>query len=243
MVRFALGDRACYPLQMGKTGVLLSLLLMAGCHGAHQIPDARLSGFLGDYSQLRPGREGEALLVYVNTRVDLSKYNAVLLDPVTIWFVPGGDPDPTPGEEMQSLVNYLDSAMRGALRRNFRLVDRPGPGVMRIRVALTEAEGAPVVADIVSSLPPFRLVSSTTKLATGAHAFVGRASIEGEVTDALTGTRLLAAVDRRSGEKSLATAGEWNDVKAAMDYWAVRLDQRLVQERKLGYFSREPWER
>jgi hypothetical protein len=228
---------------MRKVGVLLFLLLMIGCQGAHQLPGVRPTGFLGDYSQLRPGREDEALLVYVNTRVDLSKYNAVLLDPVTIWFVPGGDPDPAPGEEMQSLANYLDSAMRGALRRDFRLVDRPGPGVMRIRVALTEAEGAPVVANVVSSVPPFRLVSSTTKLTTGASAFVGRASIEGEVTDSLTGARLLAAVDRRSGEKSLATAGKWDDVKAAMDYWAVRLDQRLVQERKLGYFSRDPWER
>jgi hypothetical protein len=52
---------------------------MAGCHGVHQLPGARPSGFPGDYSQLRPGRENEAPLVCVNTRVDLSKYNAVLL--------------------------------------------------------------------------------------------------------------------------------------------------------------------
>lgn len=73
--------------------------------------------------------------------------------------------------------------------------------------------------------------------------YLARMRKGGVLLYSLTGARLLAAVDRRSGEKSLATAGKWDDVKAAMDYWAVRLDQRLVQERKLGYFSRDPWER
>lgn len=228
---------------MRNLGTLFVLALAgSGCFSAHQFSGAPPSGFLGDYSQLRPGREGEALLVYVNTRADLSRYDAVLLDPVTIWYVAGGDDSP-PASEMQPLADHLDAAVRNALRRQLRFVDRPAPGVMRIRLALTEAEGAPVVANVVSSVPPFRLISTASKLTTGAHAFVGRASIEGEVTDSLSGERLLAAVDRRSGDKSLATAGRWDDVKAAMDHWAARLNERILQERKLGYFSREPWER
>jgi hypothetical protein len=37
------------------------------------------SGFLGDYSQLQPGQEGQTALVYINPNAQWSKYNKVIL--------------------------------------------------------------------------------------------------------------------------------------------------------------------
>ncbi|MGH6948275.1 MAG: hypothetical protein ACREDZ_13170, partial [Kiloniellales bacterium] len=41
--------------------------LLAGCAASQQARDVKESGFLGDdYALLRPGKEGEALLIYRN---------------------------------------------------------------------------------------------------------------------------------------------------------------------------------
>ena len=51
--------------------------------------------------------------------------------------------------------------------------------------------------------------------------------------DGQTNERLIAAVDRRCGTKALRTKfdGSWGDVKLAFEYWANRLDTRLVELR------------
>ena len=61
-------------------------MLLAGCAASQQARDVQQSGFLGrDYERLRPGEEGEALLVYRNPEVDWTSYHKIKLDPVTIW--------------------------------------------------------------------------------------------------------------------------------------------------------------
>ncbi len=58
----------------------------------------------------------------------------------------------------------------------------------------------------------------------------GSAAIEGEITDSLTGRRLLAAVDKRLGNKTLrGTLGKWANVEKAFDFWAERLRTRLAE--------------
>ncbi len=49
-------------------GVVVSLAILVGCESepTKQIRPVTTSGFLGDYSMLREGGEGEAALVYVN---------------------------------------------------------------------------------------------------------------------------------------------------------------------------------
>ena len=79
---------------------------------------------------------------------------------------------------------------------DFELVEHPQPGTLRIRTAITEAKKSKVVLDVVSTvLPPTLLLSELGKLATGTHAFVGRAAVEGEVLDAISNERLIAVVD------------------------------------------------
>ena len=50
----------------------------------------------------------------------------------------------------------------------------------------------------------------------------------------MTGERLAAGVDRRSGGLSVKNADvwKWGDVEHAMDFWAQRLAQRLTELHK-----------
>ena len=43
------------------------------------------SGFLQNYSQLKPGRGDQAQLVFIDPNADFSPYEKVLIDPVVVW--------------------------------------------------------------------------------------------------------------------------------------------------------------
>jgi hypothetical protein len=60
-------------------------LLLAGCASTYQTRGpAKPSPFLGDTSQLRAGKSGEAKLVYLNPKADFRKYTKIQLDPIVL---------------------------------------------------------------------------------------------------------------------------------------------------------------
>jgi Protein of unknown function (DUF3313) len=187
------------------------------------------SGFLGDYSQLKPGPEGQALLVYYNPNANWGQYNAVIIDPVTIGFAPERQ---ISEQDQAMLANYYRQQITQNLSKTFAIVNEPGPNVMRLRVALTDATTAtPVLRTVSVVIPQARILNGVKDLASGTYAFVGSARSEGEVLDSVTGVRLAAAVDQRSGGLSIKNADvwQWGDAENAMDFWAQRMAERLTQ--------------
>jgi Protein of unknown function (DUF3313) len=187
------------------------------------------SGFLSDYSQLKPGAEGQALLVYFNPNANWAQYTAVIIDPVTIGFAPERQ---ISQQDQITLANYYRQQLEQNLSKTFAIVNQPGPNVMRLRVALTDATTAtPVLRTISVVVPQARILNSVKDLASGSYAFVGSARSEGEVLDSVTGVRLAAAIDQRSGGLSIKNADvwQWGDAENAMDYWAQRTAQRLTE--------------
>lgn len=211
----------------------LLIAALAGCAVTEQSKPETVqhTGFLQDYSQLKPGTKDQMLLVYFNPNVDWARYNRVMLEPVQVW----DSPDSKISEQdQQTLSTYYYNKLKDNLSKDFTLVDQPGPGVMRIRIALTNPTTAtPVLRTVSVVVPQARILGAAKNLATGSYAFVGSAQSEGEIDDSVSGERLAAAVDRRSGGLSVKNAGvwEWGDAENAMDFWAQRLDQRLVELR------------
>jgi Protein of unknown function (DUF3313) len=71
---------------------LVTTTLIAGCATSQQAREVQESGFLGqNYELLRPGEEGEALLVYRNPAARWSSYDKIKLDPVAIWAGEGSE--------------------------------------------------------------------------------------------------------------------------------------------------------
>ncbi len=215
-----------------------ALALLGGCAPTQQATHVKPSGFLGDYSKLREGGKGNPLLFYWNPQTDFRLYDKVLIVPVTIWRGEDSSLDDVPPQELQHLATLLEAKIIEAVKaEGLRVVHEPGPGVMRIRAALTEARQANVVMDTISTVVPVgQLFSGVKKLATGTNTFVGKAGIEGEITDSETGEVLAAMVDRRAGAKTLqGTRNSWFHVEQAFQYWSDRFRQRLCEERSGQY--------
>jgi hypothetical protein len=208
---------------------VMMMMALAACSVTEQAkPDTvQQTGFLKNASQLRPGTKDQALLVYIDPDARWSQYTKVMIEPVTFW---GDASSNVSVQDQQQLCSYYYNKLNEDLSQKFQIVDRAGPGVMILRVALTDPTAAtPVLRSVSVVIPQARLLNSVANLATGSYAFVGSAQSEGEVVDSQTGGRLAAAIDKRSGGLSIKNANvwQWGDAENAMDYWAQRTADRL----------------
>ena len=213
--------------------ILSGVLLLVACSKTYQtgtgMGEVEKSGFLGDYSMLRPGKDGQATLVYRKYENDHDKwrsYEQILLEPVQIW---KGEHTELIQDDAEYLAKIAWSRLDEELRKDYKMAGGPGVGVLRIQAAITEAGASFPVLDLVTTLyPGTRLISEGKRWASGTESFVGTVSVEVKVTDSQSGELLGAAVDRRGGGKYVSKGFQkWTDVEEAFTYWAKQLRWRL----------------
>jgi hypothetical protein len=233
-------------LLTGLSAAMIAALLLSGCaqtvapspniiqraSGETPAPPPP-SGFLGnDYSLLTPptaGSDQQAMLRYVNPSANWASYNKIMIAPVTFW---AADDSKVSAADQQALCNYMYTVMVTDLGKTFTIVDQPGPGVLKVSGALTDASSAvPVLRSISVVVPQARALSVIKMAATGTYAFVGSAEGALKVNDSVTGQLLAAAVDKRVGGASIKNVAvwQWGDAENAMNFWGNEIDQRLVQ--------------
>ena len=210
---------------------VFTVLIIAGCASTYQARSVETSGFLDDYTMLKEGTWSQPLLIYINPDANklCKKYTKVLLEPVSIWVKDESSLEDVSEEDRQMLTDYLFDSLKEALDKDYEIVNRAGPGVFRVRAALTEAEGSWVVLDTITSIVPMALGVSTLKqLAFGTASFVADASIELELEDSMSQMTLAAMVDRRAGGKGWSRKfNKWGKVEIAFDFWAEKVQKGL----------------
>jgi hypothetical protein len=191
--------------------------------------DAEHTGFLGDYTELQKREGYDAQEVYVNPSTPWSGYDAVYIDSVTLWVKPEMK---LSEEDQQMLTDMLYKSLREKLGEKFTVAEHSGPGVVKLRFALTEAKGANVPMNAITTVvPQLRVVSTAVGLSADAAKLVGAASVEGEAQDSITNERLAAMVDSRAGTKGVTRAfSKWADVEAICDYWGGRVTEFFVKQ-------------
>jgi hypothetical protein len=192
----------------------------AGCGSRH----AKKTGFLSDYSRLEA--VSDSSLRYLD-KPTLAHYSSFIVDRVKVHFHAGAKAIEKKSEgklteqDMADITNYLHSAMVKAVEgAGCQVAYRPGPGVARIRTAITDMEETNVV---LAAVPQARVLTG---------AGVGGASMEFEVVDSQTGGQIAAGIETRSGSRIPFTGlSEWGGAKAAIDNWANRVKERLEETR------------
>lgn len=236
-----------YVTLLARVGVSVLVLGAMGCSTTEQEqpniiakaqgqqnPVPAFSGFLGDYSLLQPGGEGQALYRYVAPGVDWSQYKSVMIDPVTFWAAQDSSVSP---EEQEQLTTYFYNKLRESMVKYFAVVDQPAPGVMRLQVAITDVTAAtPVLRTASVVIPQMRVVSRLKQFATGSFSFVGSARAEMKLTDSVSGAILAEGLDQQMGGNALKTAAtwQWQDAERAFDHWCDVIATRLNELHTTG---------
>jgi hypothetical protein len=191
-----------------------------------------VKGFLPKPELLTPGAKGQTALVYRDPAVDFKKYNAVMLDPVTIWAGPTSELQKVPKDQRLDLVNTFHSDMYNALIARCKVVSKPAAGTLRLKFAIADEQSPDATANTVATYAPY--VGAVYGVASrafnqGAGYFAGTATIEGYATDGKTGALIWQGVDKRGGTTAVVenTLDTWLDVHRAFQDWADALVAKL----------------
>src|SRR5688572_15646854 len=123
---------------IARTGIALLAAMLTACASTSDVDQAGQSGFLSDYSLLDTTKntQGKVVRAWASPKFTPANYNAILLEPLVFH------PEPRPNEhvsaeELQRILDYSNDVYRRALGERFQLVDRAGPGVVRLRTAFS----------------------------------------------------------------------------------------------------------
>lgn len=225
-------DLRYFKSTVRMTTPVLGALLLTACSVTQKAPleqSAVRCGLLAnECHRLQAGGKDQANFRYFNPAAQWTRYDKVLIEPVTFW---GGDSTSVPAADQQALTDYFSQQLRAQLGKQLQLAERPGPGVIKVTVAMTDAEAAtPVLRSVSMLVPQAHMLSNLKYLATGTFPFVGGAQGEVRLTDSVSGQLLAAAVDKRIGGGSVANSfqWQWGDAEHAIDTWCEMLTERLV---------------
>ena len=174
------------------------------------------SGFLGDYSGFRASSEHKGAMVYKHPTLTLADYDKFMIDPILVHFAANAKGTAIDPAKVKQLTDYMAERLRESLSKRYRVVSAAGPGVLRLRVALT---------DIEKTTPALNIHPGMKLSGVG----VGGASMEAEAIDSESGERVLAVVDSGKGSFMAIKAGleSFGHAKEVIGKWAERLVKRV----------------
>ena len=219
-------------------------LLLAGCAStngkANEGEGQKHTGFLSDYSQLKPEAEDSKALKYVNPQADMKKYNKILLEKIIVWLKDDADYKGIDPDAMKAMTDYFREAIVRELGSDYPLVTEPGPDVLRLRIAVTDLVPTKTAVTVLVLVTPYATVAdlasgAASKGGAGSAPYLGRAGIEVEGIDSVTLQQVFAYVEERYGKKYDAenpgsyfkAYTEWGYVQQAFDFWAKKFRTRL----------------
>jgi hypothetical protein len=215
-----------YSLAMVMAGALA-----LGVPGAALAAGSAESGFLSDYSRLKPDPDHPGSKLWVNPKSDVGSYDAILIDPVAVHLSSGliengARPD---AELLNEVLEYLHASLKREFSKHAKLAASPGDGVVRYKAAITgiNAEGG-TGENPVNYLPAvFVLRTATGQNTTKAHVYM-----EAAYTDSVTGATVAELIQAATGDKVENNAKiSLDDLKGALDKWAVKAADAFVKAR------------
>jgi len=185
------------------------------------------SGFLPDYSRLtvEDAPAGGKRMVYVSPDFTPARYHALILEPVVFF------PEPKPtelvsAETLAQIRGYMDTALRAQLSPKVALVDQPGPGVARWRLAFTAVGSETDEMEPYQFIPIALVITGAMALAEGGLPQEPRVGLEVQITDSQSSAPLLLLVRGGTGEKLKTEKVEGrrpvdlDSLKELFDEWA-----------------------
>jgi hypothetical protein len=209
------------------------------------------SGFLSDYARLKPVAWAEGIQCWRDPNLDAQKYDKVLISRITVKLKPGQEEgiDPT---DLKALTDYFYQSLVKALKPQMQVVDKPGPGVLVMRIALTNLVPTEVARSVAGTVVPYGFVAEAgSGVATGRPAgstpYLGETGMEMQFRDGASNKVLAECRDTEIGRKYAAdldagAAGaaqtwasgylnsfqSWSYARNAFDKWSALTAQRLA---------------
>ncbi|WP_139558882.1 DUF3313 domain-containing protein [Methylotetracoccus oryzae] len=213
------------------------------------------SGFLSDYSRLKPSAAVEGIECWRDMAVDLKAFDNVMVSSIVVSLAAskptGGNQtiDPT---DLKALTDYFHHSLVTALAPQMPVVDVAGPKVLVMKIALTDLVPTGVMLSMAGTLTPYGFVAEAgsgvaTGRPVGSTPYLGEAGMEIQFRDGASGAVIGECRDTEIGRKFatdvnsgavgsaqtwasgyLNSFQQWTYAKNAFDKWSSLLAKRLA---------------
>ncbi|MDM0011676.1 DUF3313 domain-containing protein [Variovorax sp. J22P168] len=210
-------------------------------------------GFLSDPGKLRAQPANGGFLCWRQAGVDWRVYDKVMIERIKVYVTPASDQSPIDPSDLKALIDYFHSALVKNLSPTVKIVDAPGPGVLRVRLALTSLVPTNQLASLAGTAVPYGFVAemgsgAATGRPPGSTPYLGKTGLEAQFRDGATGNVLAECADTQIGLKYAAdlkgdatTAAEawmngyvssftaWSYAQDAFNKWSAAFARRLAE--------------
>lgn len=236
------------------TSALSAALLLGGCATTATTGTAGRPAYADILSQpgrLKPTADGSGALVWIDPNVDLTKYNKFLVERIQVRLADDAAYKTIDPTDLKAMADYFHNAIAKALGPTYQVVSKPGPGVLRVRIVITDLVPTKPEYSVVALVVPYATVVDVASgpadgRPAGSTAYLGRTGIAGSLIDSQT-NRVVAeyadtevgrkyVVDTSKGVTTAVTTGvddylqaysTWGYAKKAFDGWARDLRRWL----------------
>jgi hypothetical protein len=190
------------------------------------------SGFLSDYSQLKPVK-GTDIKMYTapNAYTDLKNYTAVMIDQPELVIADDSKYKGIKPDDAKAVADAMRKALSDAVTKNGRVkvVDKPGPGVLYARMAASNVHLKKKSRGVLGYTPAGFVVGSAVSAGQEMEQkiILQDMTLELELTDSKTGTVMAAVVDKIEAGKKAKASESWMKERTVMAYWATRFNCHL----------------
>ncbi|WP_213954537.1 MULTISPECIES: DUF3313 domain-containing protein [unclassified Variovorax] len=218
------------------------------------------SGFLSDYARLKPAAGLDGIECWRDAALDPKRYDKAMVSRIVVSLAPAKNAAPSTVDpsDLKTLTDYFYRSLQTALQANMQVVEQAGPGVVVIRVALTDLVPTGVAESVTGTLVPYAFIAEAgSGVATGRPAgstpYLGQTGMEMQFRDGAAGKVLAECRDTEIGRKYAAdvdngTAGaaqtwangymssfqSWAYARNAFDKWSLLVARRLAELRGAG---------
>jgi len=213
--------------------------------------NVRRVGFLTDYARLRPMPGGGGMLCWRDAGADWKQYGKVLFERIQIY-LQSGSSKPVDPTDLKMLTDYFHSDLVKAIQPEAQVVNAIGPGVLTVRIALTDLVPTNQVASLAGTAVPYGFVAeigagAATGRPAGSTPYLGQTGLEAQFRDGPSGKVLAECADTEIGLKYAADLNsgatkaaeawvngyldsftQWDYAKKAFDKWSTDFARRFA---------------
>jgi len=173
-----------------------SLTLLTACNRG-QPNQTVAQQVVPDGAQLQ--QVGDGTYVYRTPNIEVGKYHGIYVAPTIIYNGPDAVFDGVTQQDVQDLAQLATTDFRRELATKYVVLDQPTANSITLQLTLAGITRSRPGMDAASKLSPVGLFASVARGAAGKpSAFVGSATLAGEITASATGEVLGGFVAKRS---------------------------------------------
>lgn len=213
--------------------------------------NVRRVGFLTNYARLQPTPGGGGVLCWRDGDANWKQYNKVMFERIHVYLKPGSS-QPVDPSDLKMLIDYFHDDLVKATQPVAQVVNATGPGVLTVRIALTDLTPTNQVASLAGTAVPYGFAAevgsgAATGRPVGSTPYLGQTGMEAQFRDGGSGKVIAECADTEIGLKYAADLNsgatraaeawvsgyldsftQWEYAKKAFDKWAADFARRFA---------------